>query len=656
MSVTPPPNPLPRLALGVSGHRDSNPALAANRPAVTTAIADLFTRIDAQVRALDSAKTSHAPTRLHNLLVSGVDIIAAEAATRLGWELVAPLPFGEALNCAINALPATLEDADALLAGGTARDPEVRQRAEAIRSWTAQARVFALADRDGQLAALFRARMAAPGDISADRSFSIESSDQAALAGRVMIEQSDLLIAVWDGAIRNLPGGTGHTVAMALEEGSPVLLLDPNQPEVWRLAQARESLATWQSLPTLDDAMLAELVRDALQPDAGEDLMAASERIDQAQWRSGSSHLLTIYRRIEALFGGQGRPFRSLRQTYETPDQIATGSGAAVLDAAARLPGGDPGYAEHIAAQILPRFAWSDGIGAWLSDAYRSGMITNFLLSALAIMIGLAYQPLHLEHEKWIFASGEFLLLALILFITWLGGRLDWHARWFETRRVAEYLRHAPILLLLGVARAPGRWPRGADTNWPEYHVRHCLRAAGLPRVSMTRAYLVRALETVVRPHVISQRDYHRVKAARLETVHRRLDRLSEAMFLLAVLSVSTFLAITIGARLGWIAQSVPDSLSHLSTFIGVSLPTLGASIAGMRFFGDFERFAAISEVTSEKLDGVETRIRLLLAGGEAAIDYATVAELAHRIDEIVVDEIESWQAVFGGKHLALPA
>jgi hypothetical protein len=75
-----------------------------------------------------------------------------------------------------------------------------------------------------------------------------------------------------------------------------------------------------------------------------------------------------------------------------------------------------------------------------------------------------------------------------------------------------------------------------------------------------------------------------------------------------------------------------------------------------MRFFGDFERFAAISEVTSEKLDGVETRIRLLLENGEQAITYAAVAELAHRIDEIVVDEIESWQAVFGGKHLALPA
>ena len=148
MSVTPPPNPLPRLALGVTGHRDSNPALAANYAAVSAAIHQLFTRLEARVRLADSATTSHAPTRLHNLLVSGVDIIAAEAATALRWELVAPLPFGEALNCAINSLPVTFEDAKALLNGGDPADPAVRERALAIREWTGRARVFALADRD----------------------------------------------------------------------------------------------------------------------------------------------------------------------------------------------------------------------------------------------------------------------------------------------------------------------------------------------------------------------------------------------------------------------------------------------------------------------------------------------------------------------------
>lgn len=75
-----------------------------------------------------------------------------------------------------------------------------------------------------------------------------------------------------------------------------------------------------------------------------------------------------------------------------------------------------------------------------------------------------------------------------------------------------------------------------------------------------------------------------------------------------------------------------------------------------MRYFGDFERFGAISRAAAERLGEVETRIGLLLSGTETALSYEAAAELLHAVDDAVVGEIESWQAVFGAKHLALPA
>ena len=384
-------------------------------------------------------------------------------------------------------------------------------------------------------------------------------------------------------------------------------------------------------------------------------MLEASQRLERERWHAKSSRLFGAYRRIEALFGGGAKPFRSLRQHYETPQRIAANSGAPLLAAAQAVPGSDAALVGTISTAILPRFAWADGIGAWYSDAYRSGMIANFVLSALAVMAGLAYQPLGAEAHKWAFALSEFLLLTLILLITSLGGRLQWHARWFETRRVAEYLRHAPIMAMLGVARAPWRWPRGGDTNWPEYHARACLRSVGLPQAQITPAYLRAALIKLIEPHVVGQRDYHRAKALRLESVHHRLDRVSERLFIGAVLASGTYLMLVVADERGWFGHDVLHSVSYLFTFIGVSLPMLGASIAGIRFFGDFERFAAISEITAEKLDGVTARIRLLRAAGNHPIDYGAVSDLVHRIDEIVVSEIESWQAVFGGKHLSLP-
>jgi hypothetical protein len=90
-------------------------------------------------------------------------------------------------------------------------------------------------------------------------------------------------------------------------------------------------------------------------------------------------------------------------------------------------------------------------------------------------------------------------------------------------------------------------------------------------------------------------------------------------------------------------------------TFFGVILPALGGAFAGIRYFGDFERFAAISEVTAEKLEAVEGRIALLLGIGEGQLRYAQIADLAHAIDDIVVSEIENWQSVFGSKQIAVP-
>ena len=88
---------------------------------------------------------------------------------------------------------------------------------------------------------------------------------------------------------------------------------------------------------------------------------------------------------------------------------------------------------------------------------------------------------------------------------------------------------------------------------------------------------------------------------------------------------------------------------------LGVIFPTIGAALAGIRYFGDFERFSAISDVTAAKLDAVHQRLTLLLSAPDHALSYAQVSELAHAADEIVVSEIENWQAVFGGKHITVP-
>ena len=640
----------PHLALGITGHRASNPSYSAHAAAIAEALGTLFARIDTIADGLPGTRGA---VRLHSLLVDGTDQIAADLALSRGWELAVPLPFGAALNCAINAHPETLADADALLTGRAASDPAVEAKAAAIRAITARASLFALADRDDDVEVLWRASLAAPQDRDALRAFEALASDNVALAGRVMIERTDLVIAVWDGKVANLPGGTGHTVAAALTMGAPVLLIDPARPGSWRILGRPEELAQpWDAASEPDLARLEAIIRGAVVVDGWSPASLAAE-----EWRPRSSRAFGFYRRIERVFGGGGNPFGSLRVEYEHPDAAATGSGAEVIAAATAMPGGDAQVTRQLAEEILPLGAWAEGIACRLADAYRSGMTVNFVLATLAVIIGISYLPTGMSDNKWAFALIELLLLGGILVLTAAGSRLGWHRRWFAMRRVAEYLRHAPSLLLMGVSRPTGRWPRSGDgAEWPEHFARHALRDVGLPRVAVTRAYLRAGLTGAVLPHVAEQRAYHEAKAHRLETVHHRLDKAAETCFALAVLSVVGYLALKGAGGMGMADSHLAKELSPFFTFCGVAFPTLGANLSGIRFFGDFERFAAISDIAAEKLREIEVRIGLLLSGDERALTYAAAADLIHALDEAVVEEIASWQAVFGAKHLSLPA
>jgi len=662
MSFAAPPPPHLRLNIGVTGHRDDNAAFAANRARIETGLRLVFDQIAAALREQPLILGPPAPPRLHAMLADGVDQMAAGEALSRRWELVAPLPFGRALNAAINARPKTEAEAQAILAGADIPDPQTAARAAAIHALYERAHLFELADRDDVVAHLFLAQLADPSSLKKAQAYAAELSDRVALAARVMIEQSDLVIGVWDGATQKLIGGTGHTIGAALDLGAPVVLIDAHAPEAWRVLRTAESLSAKQAPPTEAEraAALRAVIDGALRPAQprgghGPAPHQGLVSLSAERWRPQSNRLWHAFRRIEALFGGEPQPFRGLKQSYETPDQIAAGSGAGILRAASGLPGADPSFARRIELDVLRRFAWADGVSSYLSDTYRGGMTANFVFSALAIVTGIAYLPFASADEKGYFAAVEFVFLLAIIAITWRGQKERWHGRWFETRRVAEYFRHAPLLLTLGVARPPGRWPKGAETSWPEWYARHGLRDVGLPHVAVTRGYLRAALQGLMDEHVVRQRDYHHAKAKRLTNVHRRLDMLSELMFMAGLVSVAMFLLLTGAAQFSATAHEVLYPATKFFTFLGVLLPTFGAAIAGIRYFGDFERFAAISEVTAEKLDAVHARIKLLLSSDDAAIDYAAASELAHAADDIVVSEIENWQAVFGGKHVTVP-
>jgi hypothetical protein len=289
--ISAPPPPRLQLSIGITGHRASNAAFAGHRDQIDAALGTVF---DGIARVLAFEAPTAAPVRLHTLLSDGTDQLAAAAALARGWELVAPLPFGRVLNLAINAHPADAAGARALLAGDEPACTDLCARAEAIRSLYAKARLFELADADAWITDRYLATLGAPSDVAVAQQYLTHASERVALAGRVMIEQSDIVIAVWDGASRAFVGGTGHTIAAALDLGAPVVLVDANRPEVWRVLRTLESLTHSGKASTEEcAALLAGLVKDALSPGGeGQDALA------DTTWRSHSNPFFHAYRQV----------------------------------------------------------------------------------------------------------------------------------------------------------------------------------------------------------------------------------------------------------------------------------------------------------------------------------------------------------------------
>lgn len=196
--------PLPPLILhvGVIGHRlDPEKRPTPDIPAMRRLVADILSRIWEAFEGLAAAESGHFSLdrsdeqntrviRIISSLAEGADQWVAEEALKLGYELQVPIPF---------ALTEYEKDF-----GPPALAEFHRLKAQAT----------AIFEMDGC------------------RTREHESYEAA---GRLVIGQSDLLVALWDGSDEMGRGGTGQMVRESLKNGVPVIWIKWASPEQWQL-------------------------------------------------------------------------------------------------------------------------------------------------------------------------------------------------------------------------------------------------------------------------------------------------------------------------------------------------------------------------------------------------------------------------------------
>jgi len=228
--IAKPARPLPAVRLGVTGHRPGPRLPASHEVRVSNDIASILQRLAEAARALWHRDQSRLPDtdpelRLVSALAEGADRIAASLALGAGWSLDVVLPFTPRDYRADFETPASRHAFDDFLAHAAcvhclAMPPQTPRRPLAYEA-----------------------------------------------AGRWMLDNCDILVAVWDGKPGLGRGGTVDIIEQALGRGMPVIHVHAAQAAApVLLAKDRETGERKSDLSELLSSLKLPVDRRATEP------------------------------------------------------------------------------------------------------------------------------------------------------------------------------------------------------------------------------------------------------------------------------------------------------------------------------------------------------------------------------------------------------
>ncbi|WP_139285098.1 hypothetical protein [Terriglobus roseus] len=644
-----PPRPRLVLRMGITGHRPT-----ARRPMDVAAIEQALFRVmsvaDELLPSIEGTAydLAHPPRlTLISALAAGADQIAAHVFRSLPirddrarqFEVILPFP--------INAYAETMDDpADA----------------ETMRT------LCKGADKCLQLADF----LPLPGDTK-DSIAQSRQNRRYETVGKLVVHQSDVLLAVWNGLPSEGVGGTGDVVLHAIRHGVPVVWIHPDGIcSIIPVGTIRGDAFQWvaSNAVTFADSVLEKLLRDALCPppvdvESGaeeaettphytlQEYLLEDERTLRLNWSfynfllaapAGRRANLQNVRRIRGPVGW----WTDARDSWRMPSDYVRRSLSADWK-------GFPGT-KSSEEQLHFGIAWSsaDAIATGLGHVYRSAYILVLALSFFAVAFGLAGIVLH-EYKPW-FVGTELTVLFAALYLYHHGRDKGLHERWLQTREVAELLRAAWAPMMIGGGGR--RLARDGKHHWSAWLSNAYMAEAGLPSLNLTPNVLAQIAEAALHGIAEDQERYHTKNNLVLRSIHHRLESIGRGSLTLAIVNSLMLLVLLILFHL--LPERLGDVECHQRLILGMAaasaaLPTLGATVAALRFQGDFERFGRRSEQTSGQLRQVCEQLRafiLAIQNEETSNNahlprFESLLELFSLLETALVADLDDWRFVY---------
>ncbi|MEI6208047.1 MAG: hypothetical protein WCP20_14795 [Desulfuromonadales bacterium] len=574
------------LLIGVTGHRD---ILDEDKP-------DLKQKIRAIIDHLHE-EYPRTPLMLVSALADGADRLAAEAALDAGIELVVPLPMSQELY-EQDFSPESVSQFRYLLA-------------QAVFS-------LELPLENGNSEA------AAAEEISRDL--------QYLAVGRFIVEQSQVLIALWDGATNGPSGGTSHVVRMQLygadDSRQPgISLFNPVQTGVVYYVPTRRTNASNVS----QDVDFIEKHRAERDAPAGVQLLYPLT--DDGKGIREDEHLRTLA--CIELFNGDSNDIYRLVPDFDDRRKEA---------AKYVIPIDQPPFTQAdlspSARQLLHYFTHADV----LSQQFQKETYSVLLLLASLVPFIVFFGETYTNVTTAMFAiSGYLLFLGLAYGIYSITHRQGAPEKFLDYRALAEGMRVSLFWQLAGVSENPASFylsKQQSELNWIRYAVktwnllayRGCAETAAPCNLSAIREYWLE-----------NQRDYFGKKARWNKKEAEKLDTISTFLFRLGFFAVTPAMLIIHGMKLGG---------DTLDPWMQVATPLIFVISGALKFYAERMLYAEQAKQYA-RMYGVFTKSLQLLDSG--TYDKTCQREIILAVGKEALAENGDWVLMHRERPIEVP-
>ncbi|MDB5589838.1 hypothetical protein [Enterovirga sp.] len=444
--------------------------------------------------------------------------------------------------------------------------------------------------------------------------------DVAAERADALLDQSDLLLASWDGQPDARPGSAGAILQEAVERRLPVLLRRAGGP-VQVVDDPAERLlpALAARLPRvgLADNLEAVLARAFAPPSGPEerqalrDCLAEPGRVGSRRPEYPAFLLLAARPRPS----GEDVPGLGPAEEWARAEQIAGGI--------------SPEAASGVAGQAR-RHARMEQLAAFYGRRARSGTVLRYSGPAFgALMIAVLAIVAPQMSLGWLGVQAVVMTLTITEAAFATRGR--WSERWLDYRSLGERLRCDRFLLPLGIGL--GRLEvegESADPAWMRWCHRR-LRRAEVPAGVVSDEVVRQAFRHLAEVEIAGQIRYHESAALRFRSLSRRLRQIAAGSVLcIAGASLALF-------GQGLLGAGAPGIEAVLLALL-ITLPSVFLAARGLRLEGAFDLAAARSEQTLAALRRLRDRM------GAGPLSYGRLVQASRAAAGAMVLETGDWR------------